>query len=113
MKRIGMIGLILCLSLGLQAQTRMHADVFAASFGLKGTGHTQVAASSLIDQPTSPAPHMQSTIAASGSGTITAGVVVQEELVAGRKAPVWDKIRQKLQPKRTLASGSASGGGNK
>lgn len=115
MKRILMCAIAICMISVAQAQLRMPAGAYASAIALKFPS----AGASIVEvnqgQSTSPVPHIEFGFGTTGTVSATTGIVVQEELVAGKFGQWFNEIRQQrfFESRKKNAVTATSGGGNK
>ncbi len=115
MKRILLSLTCICFVMAAQAQMRLPANAFASAYAMKFPSTETIAVQVNTPQASSPIPHSGFSLGTSGVVSSTTGIVVQEELVAGKKAQWLDgqRIERFIESRRKHTATVQSGGGNK
>lgn len=115
MKRMLMCLIAVCTISAVQAQMRMSAEAFVSAYATKFPG-VETSIAQVNDAPaSSPMPHNGFTLGSQGAVSSSTGIVVQEELVAGKFGQWFDsqRIERFIESRKKHAAYGRSGGGNK
>ena len=115
MKKILLSLIAVCAISAAHAQMRLSAEAFVPAYALKFPSTETSIAQVNATQASSPMPHTNSAFGTQGVVSSTTGIVVQEELVAG-KLGQWisnQRIERFMESRKKHAAIGHSGGGNK